>query len=108
MATKKDTRNYEHDADLLAVLANPVRLQAVALLHACPELSLMDLTELVNQRRRYPLANSTMGSHLRRMVDAGLVIQDRSRHPWVFYRLDPDRVGAACQMLDSYADPSTS
>lgn len=106
MATKKDTRNYERDAELLAVLASPVRLQVLALLHACPDgLSLTDITELVNQRRAYPLASSTVGSHLRRMVDAKLVIKDRSRHPWTFYRLDLVSVAAARGVLDSYAEP---
>jgi DNA-binding transcriptional ArsR family regulator len=107
MATKTDTRDthdYEHDAALLAVLASPVRLQVIALLHGCPAddpgLALIDLTELVNQRRKYPLANSTMGAHLRRMADIGLVTMDRSRHPWTFYRLDLAAVGGAA-VLDS-------
>lgn len=112
MATKKDTRNsepnYEQDADLLAVLASPVRLQVIALLHACPDggLALTDLTELINQRRMYPLAQSTMGSHLRRMSEAGLISMDRSRRPWVFYQLRPESIAAVRLVLDGYAEPS--
>ena len=111
MATKEDSRNlierdYDADAALLAVLASPVRLQVVALLHACPDgLSVTDLTGLVNQRRPYPLAPSTMSSHLRRLDHAGLITMDRSRLPYVFYQLRLDTVAAVRQVLGSYAEP---
>lgn len=111
MVTKKDTHNlierdYDADADLLAVLASPVRLQVIALLHACPDgLAVTDLVGLVNQRRKYPLAQPTMSSHLRRMTRAGLVTMDRSRLPYVFYRLDVAAVARARQVLNGYAEP---
>ena len=110
MATKKDTRNserdYDADAGLLAVLASPVRLQVIALLHRCPDgLSVTDLTGLVNQRRPYPLAPSTMSSHLRRMAQAGLISMNRKGYPWVFYQLRLDTVAAVRQVLGSYAEP---
>lgn len=113
MATKKDTRrsverDYEQDANLLAVLASPVRLQVIALLHACPDggLAVTDLIELINQRRKYPLTQSTISSHLRRMAQAGLIMMDRSRRPWVFYQLKLDAIAAVRQVLGSYAEPS--
>lgn len=110
MATKKDTRNserdYDADADLLALFASPVRLQTIALLHACPDgLAVTDLTEMVNQYRKYPLAQSTMSSHLRRMREAGLISMDKSRRPWVFYQLRLDAVAAVRLVLDRYAGP---
>lgn len=112
MVTKKDTRHlierdYEADAGLLAVLASPVRLQVIALLHACPDgLAVTDLMELINQRRQYPLNQSTMTHHLRRLAAVGLVSMDKSRRPWMFYRLDLGAVAAVRLVLGSYAEPS--
>lgn len=111
MVTKKDGRNfgrdYEADAALLALLASGARLQIVAALHAQPDgLSVTDLADWVNKWRQSPLSTSTVSSHLRRMVQAGLISRDRSQLPWVFYQLRPNALVAVRQVFDSYAEPS--
>jgi len=74
-------------AALLKAVADPARLQLLALLRGSEsgEACVCDLTEALG------LSQPTVSHHLRVLVDAGLVARER-RGTWAWYSLVPDRL----------------
>ncbi len=74
-------------ADLLAALADPVRLRIVSMLAAAPEGTACGC-ELEDP---LGLAQPTVSHHLRILREAGLVVGER-RGRWVHYSVVPERL----------------
>lgn len=81
----------EHATELagdFALLADPTRLRLLSLLASAPagEVCVCELVE--------PLGRSqpTVSHHLKLLADAGLITGDK-RGRWVWYRVEPDRLG---------------
>jgi ArsR family transcriptional regulator len=73
---------YEEAAELFRALGDPMRLTILALLRvreAC-------VCELVG---RLPISQPAVSQHLRRLKQAGLVVERRHKQ-WTFYRLNPE------------------
>jgi len=68
---------------LFALLAHPLRLRALLLLHAEGELCVCELTYAL----RAP--QPTISRHLAQLREAD-VVQDRRAGHWIYYRLHPD------------------
>lgn len=79
-------------AALFKALADPRRLQLVALVRQAPdgEACFCDLTDV------FPLPQSSLSHHLRVLVDAGVFERER-RGTWSWYRLRPE---ALAQLTD--------
>ena len=84
------------DAEVLAralkAVADPARLQLLALIRTAGEACACDLTEPVG------LSQPTVSHHLKVLTEAGLLARER-RGTWMFYRLVPERVDALRQAL---------
>jgi ArsR family transcriptional regulator len=71
-------------AQIAAALSEPVRVSIVDVLRRSPvELCQCELVPL------FEMPQSTLSHHLKRLVDAGLVVVER-RHKWAYYSLSPD------------------
>lgn len=81
-------------ADLLRVVADPVRIRVLSLVANAPggELCACDLTG--------PLGRSqpTVSHHLSLLVDAGFLTRER-RGRWAWYRLVPERLDVVRSLL---------
>jgi ArsR family transcriptional regulator, arsenate/arsenite/antimonite-responsive transcriptional repressor len=77
----------EAQAQLLKAVADPTRLQLIAMLRAAPsgEVCVCDLTAPLG------LSQPTVSHHLKVLADAGLVTRER-RGTWAWYALVPDRM----------------
>lgn len=86
---------------LLKVLADPTRLRIVGLL-AQRELCVCDLEALLG------VSQSMTSHHLGVLRRAGLLLQRREARDarWVYYRLDPEMVGALRERLGALLDRS--
>jgi ArsR family transcriptional regulator len=82
-------------AALYAALGHPARVRLVNLLAASGEpVCLCNLTEPIG------LAQATVSQHLKRLVEAGLVLREE-RGKWSYFSLDPtafERVGALAHL----------
>jgi ArsR family transcriptional regulator len=85
-------------AALFAALANPARVRIVNLLaRSADSVCLCNLTEPLG------LAQATVSQHLKRLVDAGLVLREE-RGKWSFFSLEPlafERVAALAELPTS-------
>jgi ArsR family transcriptional regulator, arsenate/arsenite/antimonite-responsive transcriptional repressor len=92
LATPLDRASADELAQLLKSVADPVRLQLVALIRsaATGEACVCDLTEPVG------LSQPTVSHHLKVLVDAGVLARQR-RGTWAWYSIVPgmlERIGA--------------
>lgn len=79
-------RSADPDVQLLAALADPVRLSIVRQLAACAGICACDFTG------DFDLSQPTISHHLRVLREAGVVTAERSGS-WVWYRLAPQAIG---------------
>lgn len=94
MGERIDRATAEELATLLKAVADPARLQILALLRSMPncEACVCDLTELL------ALSQPTVSHHLKVLLRAGLVASDK-RGYWTWYRLLPSRLGQLSAVL---------
>ena len=80
-------------ADVLKVLADPVRLRIVSIVAASgAEICACDLPELLGK------SQPTVSHHLTQLVNAGLLTREK-RGKWAWFRLDQGRLGELCAIL---------
>lgn len=74
-------------ADLLAVLADPVRLRIISMIATAPggELCACDLPDALGRKQ------PTISHHLKQLVEAGLCEREQ-RGKWAWFRLRPERL----------------
>jgi ArsR family transcriptional regulator len=82
-----DRREAEDLAAVLRAVADPARLQLLALIRSAGEACACDLTEPLG------LAQPTVSHHLKILVTAGL-IQREQRGQWAWFRADEDRLSS--------------
>lgn len=89
-----DRPTAERLARLLKAVADPARLQLLALIRSSPdgESCVCDLTGPLD------LSQPTVSHHLRVLTDAGLVTRE-SRGTWAWYSVDADRLGELADLL---------
>ena len=87
----KDAAFYEIKARIIAVLANPKRLEIIDLLNV-KERTVTDLASVLG------LAQAATSQHLSVMRKAG-VVETRKEGNFVFYRLADPRIAAACGVM---------
>ncbi|WSM52168.1 metalloregulator ArsR/SmtB family transcription factor (plasmid) [Streptomyces sp. NBC_01708] len=77
-------------AGMFKVLADPVRLRIASIVACCPagEICMGDIAAEFN------VSGPTVSHHLRKLREAGLLVSER-RATEVYYRLTPERLGAA-------------
>ena len=87
LSTPLDRPTAERLARLLKAVADPARLQLLALIKSSPggESCVCDLTVPL------ALAQPTVSHHLRVLTDAGLLTR-RNRGTWAYYSLNEDRL----------------
>lgn len=90
-------------ANLLAVLADPVRLRIISMLATAPdgELCACDLPAALGRKQ------PTISHHLKQLVEAGLCEREQ-RGKWAWFRLRPERLAEvqAALGLPAAASPS--
>jgi ArsR family transcriptional regulator len=89
-----DRATAEELATLLKAVADPARLQLLALLRSLPncEACVCDLTEPLG------LTQPTVSHHLKVLASAGLVTSDK-RGYWTWYRIQSTRLGELSSVL---------
>ena len=87
LAEPMNRESAESLAQILKAVADPARLQLLALLRSAVdgEACVCDLTEPLG------LTQPTVSHHLKVLVEAGLVRRER-RGTWAWYSLVPDRI----------------
>lgn len=87
LAESMERDRAESLAVLLKAVADPTRLQLLALLRdaATGEACVCDLTEPVG------LTQPTVSHHLKVLTDAGLISREK-RGTWAWYRVEPERL----------------
>ncbi|MBA2742312.1 MAG: helix-turn-helix transcriptional regulator [Actinobacteria bacterium] len=84
----------EGTASVFKALSDPTRVKIVNMLARSSEpVCVCELTPALR------LAQPTVSHHLKKLVDAGLLLREQ-RGVWAFYRLDRDAVGRAAGILD--------
>jgi ArsR family transcriptional regulator len=81
-------------AALFAALANPARVRIVNILASSG-----DAVCLCNITVPLGLAQATVSQHLRRLVDAGLVLREE-RGKWSYFSLDSEAFGRVAALAD--------
>lgn len=76
-------KTTDPDIQLLAALADPVRLEIMRELAGAPEVCACDFTSCCD------VSQPTVSHHLKVLRDAGAVVSER-RGNWVFYRIAPN------------------
>ena len=86
-------------ARVFKALGDPVRLRLLSLIasHEGGEACVCDLTDV------FELTGPTISHHLKVLREAGLITGER-RGTWVFYRVRPDALRSASQLLTLDAD----
>jgi ArsR family transcriptional regulator, arsenate/arsenite/antimonite-responsive transcriptional repressor len=86
-------------ARVFKALGDPVRLRLLSLIasHEGGEACVCDLTDV------FDLTGPTISHHLKVLREAGLITGER-RGTWVFYRVRPDALRSASQLLTLDAD----
>lgn len=79
-----DRGGAEQLARVLKAVADPVRLQLLALIRARDEACACDLTEPVG------VSQPTVSHHLKVLTEAGLITREQ-RGQWAWFRANPDR-----------------
>lgn len=82
----------EQLARILKAVADPARLQLLALIRSAGETCACDLTEPVG------LAQPTVSHHLKVLTDAGL-LQREQRGQWAWFRADEKRLNELSQLF---------
>lgn len=85
-ASKTSTRHLDPDVQLLAALADPVRLAIVRELAASNEVCACDFTTCCDVRQ------PTVSHHLKVLKEAGIVVSER-QGSFIYYRLQPSAAG---------------
>jgi ArsR family transcriptional regulator len=87
-------------ARVFKAMGDPVRLRLLSLIasHSGGEACVCDLTDV------FDLTGPTISHHLKVLREAGLITGER-RGTWVFYRVRPDALRSASQLLTF--DPDT-
>ncbi len=81
-------------AAVFKALSDPARVKIVNVLAGSPEpVCVCELTPVVG------LAQPTVSHHLKKLVDAGLLLREQ-RGVWAFYRLDRHAVARAAGILE--------
>lgn len=80
-----DRQDAERLAKVLKAVADPARLQLLALIRATGEACACDLTEPVG------LSQPTVSHHLKVLTEAGLIHREQ-RGSWAWFRADEQRV----------------
>ncbi len=82
-----DRASAEQMASLVKAVADPARLQLLALIRSAPkgEACVCDLTEPLG------LSQPTVSHHLKMLVDVGLISREK-RGTWAWYALVPERL----------------
>ena len=86
-------------ARVFKAMGDPVRLRLLSLIasHEGGEACVCDLTDV------FDLTGPTISHHLKVLREAGLITGER-RGTWVFYRVRPDALRSASQLLTLDAD----
>ena len=94
LSTAMDRQTAEHLAGLLKAVADPARLQLLALLSSQPEGSacVCDLTGALG------LSQPTVSHHLKVLREAGLVTREQ-RGTWAWFSVDSDRLAELARVL---------
>lgn len=94
LAAPIDRATAEELAGLLKAVANPARLQLVALIRASDQQQacVCDLTAAIG------LAQPTVSHHLKILVDAGILTRQK-RGYWAWYSLVPTRLAELAAVL---------
>lgn len=94
LSAPMDRATAERLARLLKAVADPARLQLLALLTSSPsgESCVCDLTGPLG------LSQPTVSHHLRILTDAGLVARE-SRGTWAWYSVNADRLAELAALL---------
>ena len=81
-------------ARVFKAMGDPVRLRLLSLIasHEGGEACVCDLTDV------FELTGPTISHHLKVLREAGLITGER-RGTWVFYRIQPDALRSASQLL---------
>ncbi len=80
-----DRTDAENLAKILKAVAEPARLQLLALIRSTGERCACDLTEPVG------LSQPTVSHHLKVLTDAGLITREQ-RGQWAWFRANEDRI----------------
>lgn len=80
-----DREDAEHLARILKAVAEPARLQLLALIRSAGERCACDLTSPIG------LSQPTVSHHLKVLTDAGLITREQ-RGQWAWFRADEDRI----------------
>lgn len=94
------TRDTQDLAKVLRVIADPVRLQLIALLADAPdqEACVCDLVEGTG------LTQPTISHHLKKIHEVGLLDRER-RGVWVYYRLRDGAMDAVARQFSALGRP---
>ncbi|MEZ5116439.1 MAG: metalloregulator ArsR/SmtB family transcription factor [Candidatus Nanopelagicales bacterium] len=94
LAAPIDRETAEDLARLLKAVADPARLQLLALIKSSPggESCVCDLVEPLE------LSQPTVSHHLKVLADAGLLTRER-RGTWVWYAVAPERLAELSAVL---------
>lgn len=84
-------KNYEENAKLLKVIADPSRLQILDLL-SCGELCACEILE------NFEFTQPTLSHHMKLLSDAGLA-KVRKAGIWTYYSLDEEKCQKVLSML---------
>lgn len=87
--TRQDAQRL---AKVLKAVADPVRLQLLALIRAGTEACACDLVEPVG------LSQPTVSHHLKVLTEAGLVRREQ-RGQWAWFRAEPDRLADLARLF---------
>lgn len=87
-----DRADAEHLARILKAVAEPARLQLLALIRSAGERCACDLTEPVG------LSQPTVSHHLKVLTDAGLVRREQ-RGQWAWFRANEDRMADLARLF---------
>jgi ArsR family transcriptional regulator len=85
LSTPLDRDDAENLARILKAVAEPARLQLLALIRSAGERCACDLTEPVG------LSQPTVSHHLKVLTDAGLISREQ-RGQWAWFRAEEDRI----------------
>ncbi len=87
-----DRPEAEALAKILKAVAEPARLQLLALIRSAGECCACDLNDPVG------LSQPTVSHHLRVLADAGLITREQ-RGQWAWFRANEDRIRALGQIF---------
>jgi len=92
LTTPIDRADAENLAKILKAVAEPARLQLLALIRSAGERCACDLTEPIG------LSQPTVGHHLKVLTDAGLITREQ-RGQWAWFRANEARIGELAKLF---------